>query len=366
MVRRIGRSGEKIKIEKKQNFLERGRNMKTKITGRCCVYTLVVFATIVFLAPAVLAQGKTYEFKLGHVFATTNANHPGALKYAEEVGKRTKGAVKINVFPAGQLGGDRELYEGIQRGTLEMGLVNQGSASGFDRRLEIGALPFLTKDYETADRQFFKGEMWIGKEMAKYCLEKGLRILAHTENDFRHLTNSRRPVKTVADIKGLKIRVPEAPLMVTCWKALGAIVTPISFPELYTALQQKTVDGQENGILLTYSSKLYEVQPYMTLIKYMYSTPSFMISEKVWRTLPADIQKTLQETAVEVAAFTVDLNRKEVQKCRAEMEKAGVQIIDMDPKERAKLREIALESWKSVEPYVAKDVMERLKKEAAL
>ena len=86
--------------------------MKTKITGRCCVYTLVVLATILFLSPAVFAQGKTYEFKLGHVFAMTNANHTGALKYAEEVGKRTKGAVKINVFPAGQLGGDRELYEG--------------------------------------------------------------------------------------------------------------------------------------------------------------------------------------------------------------------------------------------------------------
>jgi hypothetical protein len=83
LVRRIGQSGEKIKIEKKQNFLEKGRSMETKITGKCCVYTLVVFATIVFLAPAVLAQGKTYEFKLGHVFAMTNANHPGALKYAE-------------------------------------------------------------------------------------------------------------------------------------------------------------------------------------------------------------------------------------------------------------------------------------------
>ena len=258
----------------------------------------------------------------------------------------------------------RELGEGIQRGTLEMSFLNHIALAGFDPRLEIGGLPFLINSYEVADRLFFKKDGWIATQTGKYALEKGLHMLAFLENDFRHLTNSRRPVKTLEDIKGLKIRVPETLVFVSCWKALGAVVTPIAFPELYTALQQKTVDGQENGILLTYSSKLYEVQPYMTLTNYAYHTPSITISEKVWKTLPLDIQKTLQETAWEISAFQVAMNREDVQKCRAAIEKAGVQIIELPPQERQKLREKAMESWKTVEPYVSKEVMERLKKEA--
>lgn len=328
-------------------------------------YVLVVFLTIVFLVLPAFAQEKHYKFKLGHVFAPINANHVAALKYAETIKNKTKGTVEISVFPGGQLGGDRELGEGLQRGTLEMGFVHLMALAGFDRRLQIGTFPFLTSSYATADRQYFKGG-WVGNSMKKWALESGWRVLAFTENDFKQFTNSRRPIKIVEDLKGLKIRVPESPIMTTYWKALGAIVTPIAFPELYTALQQKTVDGQENGILLTYSSRLYEVQPYMTLSNYVYAPCSIVVSEKVWKTLPVDIQKTLQETAPEISGFQVDLNRKDVQKCREAMEKAGVQIIEMPKQEIKKLREKAMEVWNTEERYLSKEVLEQMKKEAVM
>ena len=308
----------------------------------------------VFFVDSALAK----SYQLGHVFATSNSNHKGALKWAELVNKYTGGKVKISVFPAGQLGGDRELGQAMKMGTLAFSVHNPGSATN-DIRLFIGALPFLVPSYEEASRIVLNG--WVGKQTNKYCLEHGWRVFAWGENDFRQLTNSRRPVKTVADVKGLKLRTPQAPIIVAVWKALGAITTPIAFPELYTALQQRTVDGQENGILLTYSSRLYEVQKYFTFINYMHSGTSYTVSDKVWKKFDKKTQDAIRKAAVEAADYAVKQNRADIAAAKAAMVKAGIEFYDMPPSELAKLRKVAVKvSWGMIKPKLEPEVWDKL------
>lgn len=182
--------------------------------------SIVIICLFVFILGSVLLANTVYakKYQLGHVFSTSNANHKGALKWAELVKKYTGGKVDIAVFPAGQLGGDRELGQAMKMGTLAFSVHNPGAATN-DIRLFIGALPFLVPSYEMADKVILKG--WVGKQTGEYCLTHGWRVLSWGENDFRQLTNSKKPVKTVEDIKGLKIRLPQAPIMVAVWKALG-------------------------------------------------------------------------------------------------------------------------------------------------
>jgi tripartite ATP-independent transporter DctP family solute receptor len=317
-----------------------------------------IFTIFIFFMVMAYQFVQAEDYQMGHVFAASNANHKGALKWAELINKYTNGKIKVSVFPAGQLGGDRELGHSMKNATLAFSIHNPGAATN-DIRLFIGALPFLVSNYEEADRLILKG--WIGEQNKKYCLEHGWHVLAWGENDFRQLTNSKRPIKVVEDIKGLKIRVPEAPIMVNVWKALGAIPTPIAFPELYTALQQKTVDAQENGILLTYSSRLYEVQKYFTFINYMYSGTAFTVSQKVWDKFDKQTQEAIWKAAVEAADYQVKQNRSDVKGAQEAMAKAGIEFYQMPPDELAKLKKIAIEvSWNLIKDKIEPAVWERL------
>jgi len=319
---------------------------------------IIILGVGILLCEFLVHSAWAKEYQLGHVFAASNSNHKGALRWAELADKYTGGKVKIAVFPAGQLGGDRELGQALKMGTLAFSIHNSGAATN-DLRLFLGALPFMISTYEEADRIILKG--WVFEETKKYCLDHGWRALADGENDFRQLTNSRRPVKTVDDIKGLKLRLPQAPIMVAVWKALGAIPTPIAFPELYTALQQKTVDGQENGILLTYSSRLYEVQKYFTFTNYMYSGTNYTVSDKVWKTFDKKTQEAITKAALEAADYAVKLNREDVTAAQKAMEAAGIEFYTMPPEELAKMRNLAVEvSWGMIKDKLEPAVWEKL------
>jgi len=320
---------------------------------------LVIFvAFFLTLGLGFFHSGWSKTYKLGHVFGTSNANHLAAEIWAEMIGKYTNGKIKVRVFPAGQLGGDRELGQSLQNGTLELSVLNPGSCSGFDQRLSLGALPFLSPTYEDVDRYVLRG--WVAEEMNKYGRENGWITLAWGENDFRHITNSKRPVKTVEDIKGLKIRVPEVPLMLKIWDALGAVVTPIAYPELFTALQQKTVDGQENGVLLTYSSRLYEAQKYFTFIGYMYSGTAFCASGKLFKDLDRETQYAIEKAAWEAACWQVKRNRRDIEGAMAAMKEAGIEFYQMPPEELAKLRKIAIGTWEFMKKHYTDDVWKKL------
>ena len=300
-----------------------------------------------------------YNIRLGHVFPAEHATNKAALKFSELVAQKTNNQVKISVYPASQLGGDPALGEALQRGTLEMAIINQPALSGTDKRLEIGNLLYLVDNYKAADKLFY-GDGIIAQETKKILDDIGIHPLEFVENDFRHITNSRRPITKIEDIKGLKLRIPPVEMWKKYFTNIGALPTPIDFSELYTALQQKTIDGQDNGVLLTHSSKFYEVQKYMTLTYHMYTSAGICVSKKYWDSLPVEIQKAMQEAAVEVSKYQRELNRSNIQKQLDDMKNKGVQITELKPEEMAKFRAAGIALWKELEPVIGKDKLDKV------
>lgn len=304
-------------------------------------------------------QGEVIKMQLGHIFAEDMAPNLAALEFAKRVKERTDGRVEISVFPNTQLGGDREMAEAIQRGDLAMGFINQGSLTGFDARFDFPNL-YIADGYEMLDKLWFDGG-WIGQQIAKIDADNGMHFLALGENDFRHISNNVHPITKVSDMKGLKFRVPPTAVLMNDFKEAGGLPIEMGFGELYTGLQQKTIDGQENGVLMTYTSKLYEVQPYFTHSFHSVSTFSMVVSEKIWPTLPEDVQKVLQEVADEISVYQREINREQVKKFEQDMADSGVEIAEFEPEELVKWEQILLKQWKVIEPDVGKELLDELK-----
>jgi tripartite ATP-independent transporter DctP family solute receptor len=253
------------------------------------------------------AKGKVV-IKFGGI---NNAAHP-AIRAMNEVFKPrveelTNGQVEVQVFDNGQLGGERDMMEQLQAGVLHMAYVSPVFAT-VDPAINVMDLPFLFADEEHVDKAIDGG---IAMELLKDLPAKGLVPLAYYENGFRVITNSRRPIVNLPDIKGLKIRTPEAPISVAIFNALGANVTPMAFGELYCALQQKVVDGQENAYNTVASSRLFEVQKYVAETNHMWGAFVVLASTKWWDTLDADLQEAISVAAAESSTYQRKLFREE-------------------------------------------------------
>ncbi len=221
------------------------------------------------------------EFKLGHV-GPADSEHPWekyALAFGEKIEEETDGLIKINTFPGSQLGADREMTQSLQQGTMDIGLISTIAMGNFVSQFQVWDLPYIfPSDNEKVDL-ILEGP--IGEQLAQYAKEKGLIILAYWENDWRMMSNSKRPIQTVDDLKGLKMRVVEnKPSIDWFGERVGSIATPMAFSEVYTALQQGTIDGQDNGTILSYGSKFHEVQKYFSTTKHIYAPLAFVVSEK--------------------------------------------------------------------------------------
>ena len=199
------------------------------------------------------------------------------------------------MYPAGQLGGEREVAEAVKLGSVQIGMLS-GPFSGFCREAQVFDIPYLFPSllvaYRTLDGPF-------GKELAEECLKKtGMRILTYAQVGFRNFTNSSRVIKTPADLKGLKFRVMENPVYVNLVRSMGGAPTPIPWPETYTALQQKVVDGQENPISSIKFAKLYEVQKYLTMDGHTFGVSFMLINEKFFQSLPKEFQAIVKNAAL--------------------------------------------------------------------
>jgi len=232
---------------------------------------------------------------LGHIFPSGSATDNAAKAFAEAVNERTDGAVKINVFPGGEIGGDEEMATNLSAGTQEAAVLNQ-SGSGFSARVELGNLPFLVSTEEQAD-QLFYGDGFIAEFDKETMAQNGIHVLSFVENGFRAFSNSKRPVELPEDIKGLKVRAPSSDLFISIIENWGAQAVAMAFPELYVALEQGTVDGQDNGVTLFRDANFAEVQPYFTDTRYSYATAAIVVSQPVWDSLSEEQQLILQEEA---------------------------------------------------------------------
>jgi len=316
-------------------------------------FLAMVVAGVFLLTGVGSLHAAPIEIKFAHVnpvdvFASGKGAAGPVLKNIIEA--ETGGAVEVKVFPASQLGGERELIEGTKIGTIQMCMVS-AAISGFYKEAQVLDIPYLFSNAPIAWKVM---DGWFGKEMAEDCLKKtGMRVLGYGETGFRNFTNSTRPIKSPADMKGLKIRVMESPVYVNMVKALGAAPTPIAWPETYTALQQKVVDGQENPIATIVFAKLYEVQKYITLDGHSYGVDFLLINEKFYQGLPKDVQQVIKAAGINAGLCGKGLQQLNSAIGLAQLKEKGMEVYSPNPKERAMFREAA---QKPVIDYIEKQI----------
>jgi tripartite ATP-independent transporter DctP family solute receptor len=245
------------------------------------------------------------ELKIGWTNTIDSHYGTGMTVFGDELAKRTNGRYKLKYFPSSALGGEREMLEAVQLGTQDMVITSTGPVGNFVPETRILDIPFLFRDYAHA-RKVLDGP--IGQDILTKFPAKGLVALSWMENGFRHITNSKVSIKAPEDVKGLKIRTMENKVHMEAFKAMGALPTPMAMPELFTALQTGTVDGQENPIPVILSNKLYTVQKYLTLTGHVYSPALLIMSKGLWDKL-SDADKTAFKEAAKVGLVA---NRKKV------------------------------------------------------
>lgn len=251
----------------------------------------------------------------------------GVTTFGDEIAKRTNNRYKLQYFPAGALGGEREMLEAVQLGTQDMIITSTGPVGNFVPETRIVDIPFLFRDYAHA-RKVLDGP--IGQEILTKFPAKGLVAISWMENGFRHVTNSKRPINTPQDLAGLKIRTMENKVHMEAFKAMGSLPTPMNMNEVFTALQTGTVDGQENPIPVILANKLYTVQKYLSLTSHVYSPALLIINKGLWDKLSAADKTSFQEAA----KIALVANRKKVNEDEANgiavIEKAGTLVNKVD------------------------------------
>lgn len=266
------------------------------------------------------------EIKLGHVVNEGDGFHIAALKFKELVEAKTD-KYEISIYPNAVLGDERTLIEGMQLGTIDMGVITNGPIANFLPEIAVFEMPFL---FSSAEEAYKILDGSIGQDMLKKLETVNLKGLAFAERGFRNLTNSKRPVLEPADIKGLKVRVMENPVYIDTFTTLGANTVPMAWTEALTALQQGTIDGQENPINVIYSFKLYETQKYLSLTRHAYAPATFLMSKALFDSFAPDIQQIVLEAAQEAAEYGRNWNAEQMAEQLKALEANGMEISEPD------------------------------------
>ena len=302
-------------------------------------------------------SGETIKIALGSVTSETSPFHVFLTKFKEEVDKNSNGQIEVSLHPNGELGGDREMIEAVQIGSLD-GVISSSAVLGnFTSLVNVLDFPFLFRDQDHAYK-VLDGE--IGDEIAAAIEGSGLKLIAWPENGFRNITNSQRPIKSLEDIKDLKIRTQENKVIVDSFTEYGASPTPMSFTEVFSALQQGVVDGQENPLSIVVSSKLYEVQKYLTISNHLYGAAPFTMNKELFDGLSPELQKVIQDAAY----LARDHQRQYIADMDAEflkeIEAQGMEIVQSEDFDRKGFEEASEEIYKKYEKEYG-DIIQRIK-----
>lgn len=240
--------------------------------------------------PAIGRAEEKITLKMGTLGSTAYFYYKGAVKMAEEVAGKTGGRINIQVFPNQQLGNERDMIEGMQLGTIDLAVINTPLLASFDPRFQIFDMPFMFNDWAHVKKVV---DSSIGQNMLKGLEGKNLKGLAYSTAGHRHILNYMRPVKTPADLKGLKIRVLDNPIHVAIVNAMGANATPMQYSEVATALRQHTVDGLDSPTAAVVSEKFYETQKFMSLTGHVFTGVVYLMGLKRFQSLPPDVQAVI-------------------------------------------------------------------------
>jgi TRAP-type transport system periplasmic protein len=269
------------------------------------------------------SEAQVIQMKFAHYAEETHPGNLAAKQFAAKVEERTKGQVKVTIYPANVLGSPPEQAEQVRLGAIDMSLPTQGALDKYVKAFSVVMLPFVYDDYDHVHRVLDGPSLAWFSPLAE---KQGFIILSNWEWGFRNLTNNKRPINEPEDVKGLKIRTPPEIQLQAAMEALGAIVTKIAFPEVYMALAQNVVDGEENPIAVIYHNKFYEVQKHLALTRHVYNNMVHVISTKSWAKLNAEQKKIFQEESKAAGAYMRKAIVAEEADQIAKMEKAGVKV----------------------------------------
>lgn len=314
---------------------------------------------------AVPAMAQEVKARMGHVFAANSTMDQAAQEFAKLVGERTKGRIGITVFPANQLGGEQAQARELSRGSLELALLNPGSLAGLNPLLDIHYLPYIASDFKQVDAIFYNPKGVLQTTLRETLAKQNIQTLGFFELEFRAVTNSSRPVERPADLKGLKLRVPGSAAIKGFFEEAGTQVVVMPFPELFTALQQKTVDGQDNGASITYESRLFETQKHMTLTNHVYAMGTVASSSKFWSALSDAEKKVLTDTAAEVTKKQIQKNRELNADFLKKIEAGGIKIVRPSAQAMAEFEKVGQGVWEKLSGTYGADRIAALRQEAA-
>ncbi|MGI3164598.1 TRAP transporter substrate-binding protein [Pseudooceanicola sp. 200-1SW] len=295
------------------------------------IVTRALLASSALVAFALPAAAQT-EVKIGYALAEDSHYGVAAKTFEEVVLAETGDQFSFTHFPSSGLGGEREVIEGLQLGTIEATIVSSGTLANFVPDTGVFDIPFLFNGFDHA-RSVLDGP--IGQEILAEFDNVGLHGLAWGEQGFRHITNNRNPIHTPEDVAGLKIRTMENPVHLAAFNAMGAAPTPMAWPEVISSLQQGVIDGQENPLSVIVSVKLNEVQKYLTLSGHVYSPAMLLVSKPFWEGLDDDQKAAFEKAATEAAAamrgFVDDVETTGV----ATLKERGMEVNELSAEEKA-------------------------------
>ena len=314
---------------------------------------------MVIMAAGAASAAPEYKIKVAYISSESHPTAQAMTGFAKDVDSASKGRIKVELYPNGQLGSDRELCEGVQMGTIQMVVSSTSALAGFDKRIQVLDLPYL---FTTRKAAFDAVDGELGKKLNSYLEKKGFLVLGYQENGFRHVTNSKRPIKTPADLKGLKIRTMENPMHIAFFKELGANPTPMSWGELYTALQQGTVDAQENPYAMIDDGKFYEVQKYVSETGHLFSYEIIIANKKFMEKLPADLRKIVDDAAHRAVMAQRARMEKEEAVFKAKVTKTGLKANTLPPEQKRPFVDATKKVYSQFEKDLGKEIMDIAKK----
>jgi tripartite ATP-independent transporter DctP family solute receptor len=307
---------------------------------RTSTLAMLVIGSMMWAAAPSAQEVQERVIRFGHL---NNTDHPvsmGVKKFSELAAAKSGGKMQVKEFPSNQLGTEQQQTSALQGGVQEMQAPATTSLVGIVKDYGVIDFPFTVGNHAQA---FALLDGPLGSALLDKLPEKGLVGLAYWDLGFRNVTNSKRPIARPEDLEGLKLRVIPNPVFLDTFKAFGANPVPMSFSELYTALETRTVDGQENPYAVILSNKFYEVQKFLSGTNHVYGTNIILVSKKFWDKLSPTEQKILQDAALEARDYQRKVSREQADKAVDELKAKGMQVNDIAPAELARMRDATKE-----------------------
>lgn len=300
-----------------------------------------------------------------------NAPHDSSVrsgkKWAEMLDERSEGRIKLEVYPAGELGGARENFQAMQEGSLEMASLIPGTIAGFDKRFELSSLPGLFIDAETAKK--FDREGFVGAEMDKYYEENGIIRLVKGEPNFYYFftTDAAGLITNMAETADKKLRIPESPMLLEFFEKIGAKPTPMPWGEIYTGLQRNVIDGTVGNIIWSVAAQFHEVANNISLVPVQYSPSDWLFSKVAWERIPQDLQQIILDSIPDIQEYAEQSWFAEIDSNMEMMLKEGVKIIEIPVEEQLKWQKESYEIWKDYAVSIwGEEMVKRLETEILL